>query len=529
MSKVLRAVGSVAGVVAVVATVVGAPQVAAIATAVSAASSTAAALTAKRPTAKGQVNEIIIGANNPQPYSMGRCYTGGVKVHDVGYGGKVNKVHNPYRFMAVVYSACGPVKEFELQFDYVTQSFDSGGEAIGYYEDYFWRDKQLGERPESGALSPHFSGTPQWGSEYKLSGYAAVGMSFKWSRKGKRFTGGQLPAIGALGEWVSVYDPRLDSTYPGGSGAHRIDDEATWEYSDNPALHALAYSYGRYVNGFKIIGVDMGATAIDLNAIVAWANTCDANGWKIGGTVYEPGDKWNNLKRICEAGGAQPLLDGGTLTFDYQSPRTSLGTIGIDDLADGQVAASIGKPWKERVNTMVPRYRSEAHQWNYVQSQAVSLSAWVTEDGGEKSDEHQWDLVTDKDQVAQLAMYELHQRREAGPIRFPCKPHMRAYGPGDCLTLREELGAHPDGALKVVIRSRTVDPISGVITFEAEQETDSKHPIALTAQGTAPDTLELPTAEDFDAIAGNNTEDFGPSFDSTEETFDSTEFTWDQL
>lgn len=530
MSKVFRAIGTVAGVVAVVATVVGAPQVAGIAAAVSAASNTAAQLTAKRPATQGQVNEIIIGANNPQPYLMGRCYSGGVKLYDVGYGGKINGVYNPYRFMVIGYSCCGPVEELEaLQFDYQTISFDGSGEAVGYYSEYFWRDYQLGERPEADALSPHFSGTPQWGSSYKLSGHAAIGHSFIWSKKGKRFTGGQIPAIGAIWKGVKVYDPRLDSTYSGGSGSHRIADESTWEYSRNPALHALTYAYGRYVNGVKVFGVDLGEAAIDIDQAVAWANTCDTNGWYVDGTIYEPGDKWNNLKRICECGAAEPLLEGGMLHFDYQAPRTSLGTIGSDDLADGQLTSRFGRAWKERKNTLVPRYRSEVHQWNYVQSAALSRAAWVTADGEVKSDERQWDLVTDKDQVAQLGMYALFQMREAGPISFTCKPHMRAYGPGDCLTLLEELGAHPDGQVKVVIRRRSIDPISGTVTFECEAESDAKHTISLNESGTAPDTLTIPSAEDFDealfvnsGIATYTADLTGVTADTTQVTADAT-------
>lgn len=33
-----------------------------------------------------------------------------------------------------------------------------------------------------------------------------------------------------------LYDPRKDGTVAGGSGAHRLANQATWEYSDNPAL-----------------------------------------------------------------------------------------------------------------------------------------------------------------------------------------------------------------------------------------------------------------------------------------------------
>lgn len=48
-------------------------------------------------------------------------------------------------------------------------------------------------------------------------------------------TGG-FPRVEAIIRGQLVYDPRLDSTFPGGSGAHRVDDDTTWEYSNNPTL-----------------------------------------------------------------------------------------------------------------------------------------------------------------------------------------------------------------------------------------------------------------------------------------------------
>lgn len=522
MSKVLRTVGQVAGVVAGAALIVSTAGIGGAAVAAAAASvskfatiasvvgSIGAQITAKSPTAKGQVNERIIGANNPQPYLMGRSYSGGIQVHDVGWGGEVDDVQNPYRFIAAVYSCCGPVESLEsVQLDFAATSF-SGTAASGYYANYLYRDYQLGARPEADALSPNWAGTPDWGSSYKLSGYAAIGYSLKWSKKGKRFAGGQIPVIGAIWEGVKVYDPRLDSTYPGGSGSHRITDESTWAYSRNPALHALTYAYGRYVNGVKVFGVDLGDAAIDLDKAVAWANVCDTNSWYVDGTIYEPGDKWDNLKRICEAGAAQPVLKGGVLSFDYQAARTSLANVTRDDLASDDVNAKlIGKGWKARHNTLVPRYRSEAHQWNYVQAEQAQVGAWVTADGEEKLDERQWDLVTGVNQVTQLAYYDLYQRREAGPFTIYCKPHMRLYGPGDCLTLKEELGLHPDGDVKAIVRSRTVDPNTGVVTLELEQETDGKHTAALAATGVAPSTITLPTSEDFDDAYGSNRDPAG--------------------
>jgi len=499
MAKVLKAVGTVAGVVAMIPGPWQLP-----AAIISAVALVGAQVTAKKPgsVAQGSVNQRILGANNAQPYMIGRSYTGGVQVHDAGWGGKVGDVQNPYRFIAALLSVCGPVQAIEsVQVDYSVQAL-SGTAATGYYSGYLWVDKKLGARPESAALAPQWSGCPDWGSAYKLSSHAQLGYSLKWDKEGERFPGGQMPVLGAIVSGVKVYDPRLDSTYPGGSGSCRLGNESTYVYSASPALHSATYAYGRYVSGVKVFGVGLGAEGVEWADVVPWANTCDANGWAANGTIYEPGDKANNLRRIAEAGAGVAVQRGGVIGFDFQAPRTSLYTIGIDDLA-GDIRARSGKGWKSRHNVLVPRYRAEDQQWNYAQAAEVANAGWIAADGERKVDERQWDLVTDVDQVTELAIYDLHQRREAGPFIVPCKPHMRHFDPGDCLTLGADLGVHPAGAVKCVLRRTSRDP-GGVVTMEFEAETDAKHVAAIGAAGAGPDPRVLPTSAELDGAAWQN-------------------------
>jgi len=49
----------------------------------------------------------------------------------------------------------------------------------------------------------------------------------------------QMPEHSALGDGMLLYDPRKDSTVPGGSGSHRRYDHNTWEFSTNIALMRL--------------------------------------------------------------------------------------------------------------------------------------------------------------------------------------------------------------------------------------------------------------------------------------------------
>lgn len=517
MSSTLKKVAIIAGAVALVATgigaVVGATAAAAagsagigslsltsLATYASIASTVAgigAQMTAKKPSARGTINQVIIAAEPPSPYIIGRTYSGGVLRHDVGYGATLKKVKNPYRGMVLAYSVAGPLLALEACYmDYAVIPF-SGDAATGYYSGFLYRNVRKGLMSET-ALTPHWAGMPNWSTAHKLSSKAAILWNGLFDKDGKRFASG-WPASGAVWQGVMTYDARKDSTYPGGSGAQRIADESTWGYSECPGQHALAYVLGRLRNGKKVFGVGLPPDGIIVQDFVTLSNICDANGWKIGGVVYEPGDRWANLKRILEAGAAEPMWRGGKLGLKFNAPRISLRTLTDDDLADGDVEVTAMQSWAARLNGIRPKYRSEANKWEYVQSDLVSIASYLAEDGEEKIEEQQYDLIQQKDQAAQIAAYKLLNGRELGPITVPCKPHMRHFGPGDMLTV--DLPEHGLGGVDAIIIKRSLDPARMVVTFTLMSETAGKHDFALGRTGTAPPTPALATGEDRDDIA----------------------------
>ncbi|MES7763263.1 hypothetical protein U6S85_12185, partial [Cutibacterium acnes] len=153
--------------------------------------------------------------------------------------------------------------------------------------------------------------------------------------------------------------------------------------------------------------------------------------------------------------------------------------------------------------TIVPKYRSGAHKWEYVESDAITSSTYLTEDGEEKIDTYQIDLCQDKDQAAQLAAYKLVNGREMFPIERNLKPEFRFYRPGDMVTIDD-----PEGGLDeqdCVIVRRSVDPQTLAVRVVLMSETTAKHDFALGKTGTAPPTPTLLDPADRDDAAGINT------------------------
>ena len=96
-----------------------------------------------------------------------------------------------------------------------------------------------------------------WGSDCRGDGLASVMMVCKTAPQSAYLTvyPNQMPEHTAIGEGALLYDPRKDSTQPGGSGAHRVDDPNTWAFDRSLALFRLDYLTKPY--GGKLTYADM--------------------------------------------------------------------------------------------------------------------------------------------------------------------------------------------------------------------------------------------------------------------------------
>lgn len=503
MSKVLKKAAIVVGAVALIATGVGAiaggtilgASIATIGTLASVAAGAlnlATTLVAKpKGSAVGSQTDVRLDPQAGVPYAIGRTYYAGTLVHQDTFG-----ADNTFIGSVIAYSGGGPITAFEAwQVDRATVTF-TGGAADGGLNGFLWLTSQLGATPEAAALVSSQGTLPGWDAASKLSGYAAALWTLKFDKNGKKWAGG-YPQIGAVVQGAKAYDPRLDSTYPGGSGAHRANNEATWAYTENPWLHALAWAIGRHQNGKRVLGVGMPIDAIDVASFVDAANVAGTNLWKVGGVVSSSDDKWDVLKMLCQAGGGQPVRLGGELSCDFETSRVSLATVTSADLVgEGSVVGTQRR--RDRYNTAIPRCRLETHGWEVVALDQIAVASYVTEDGDTRTREIDLPLVQNKDQAAQLATYDIVSSREFGPIVLPLKIKWIGYKPGDCLTLTiAELGL---SAQKAVITRRELDPESGVVTLELKSETDSKHAFALGKTGVAPTTPGL-TPIDLSSVA----------------------------
>lgn len=456
----------------------------AIAAGFSVAASIGAGLLAKKPSGGGTQTDWSADPNASIPILFGRTGVAGNITYRKGSGdGDKNK----YETINTVLSL-GPVASLDtLYCDRKPVSFTGTSASGPPYSERLWMAKQLGACPEAGVLNTGVGNKPGWTASHKMSGLAADQVTMLYDAKGKNtFT--TEPQMLRVGHWVLAYDAREDSTYPGGSGSQRADDETTWQWSNNPYVVGVAWALGWHQNGKRRGGVGLRPHQIDIGSFVEASNIADLNGWTLGGQVTSRDDKWEVMKAILQAGGGEPIRDGAILSCIVQAPRVSIATIGAGDLI-GKATVPRSRPRKERINGIIPKYRSEEHFWEQVSGTVARIAAFVSEDGGTRTQEIEYSLVQveegqDVSQPTQLAGYDVELSRERMPISLPLKLRWIGYRTGDCISCAiTELGLEN---VQLIIIKRSLDPASGAITLTVRTEDPDKHARVFALTGDLP-------------------------------------------
>lgn len=427
------------------------------------------------------------------PIAFGRTATGGVITDRLTWGTK-----NAFYGIVTVLSAGGPIAgieayragDYPISFNTSPATATASVTNVGGYSgnSKLYKGKlrqrwQAGDAPAT-TTPAAASGFPMRGGA--LSGLAHVVTSYEYNADA--FPQGLPTSVWTL-RGVRLYDPRQDSTYPGGSGAHRVDQPATWTYSENPFLAALQWTLGRWENGHRVFGIGAKWSEVDVASFVNAANVADANGWKIGGVVSTLDDKYAVLASILAAGGGVPVARGAQIAVSVNAPKTSVLTLTAADII-GDVEMSSSTSFRDRQNTIIPRYREEAKKWEIISGERVSAAQYVTEDGGEtKTVEIEFPLVQQATQAHQLAAYELVNSREFLTFTVRAKQRLLAARVGDCINVTvPEIASR---FTKCLVAGREFNPADMSVTLTLKSETDAKHAFALGQTQVAPPSAKL--------------------------------------
>ncbi len=464
--------------------------------ALAAATAAASALLSGNPRAEGSPTAFRADTDAGIPIAYGRVGCAGLINYRVAYDAT-----NRYQSLFCTVSA-GPIKSFvSFAADETITTFDGTfDKAItGDHVGFMWLKRNLGTQPATALTSPTGAGAgiaaPDWGTNHKLNGLACYVLTMFENSKLSEYEGGVVKPLHII-EGVYGWDPRLDSTYPGGSGSCRLLTPSTWVWIEEGAIAALNWCIGRWAGDSGsgtygvpyacslIGGIGSSLAGIDVASFVNAANVADANGWKVCAYPTTKDDKYAVLKNLLQSSGAVPSRKAGKIScVTHGESQASVVTVTAADTA-GPVEVSLGQSRLERFNTVLPRFWSEDHRWEMVQIAPITDTDWTTEDGSKRSRGIDYPNVPTANQAAQLAYYDIANTREPITGTIPFKPHMRRIEPGDCFTFNEP-GFLLSG-IKVKCLRRSYDPMTGEVRISFRQETDAKHTSAALQTGTAP-------------------------------------------
>jgi hypothetical protein len=213
---------------------------------------------------KGQlIYANTYGANNNRLQAIFQLSDGGPceGINRLWYNGKLAEIVPDTGTQAI---AAG---DTIAAYNPTTAQLGAGGEPSVYLR--FFRGDY--DQEADAELVTHANPSGRWTEQHRGRGICYLSVTQCYDEP-NQLTG--IPDILVELKGLREYDVRKDST-AGGSGAHRWGQPATYEWSDNPAIHDYNYRRGFYVNAQRLVG--MGASAADLirPLYVSAANACD--------------------------------------------------------------------------------------------------------------------------------------------------------------------------------------------------------------------------------------------------------------
>lgn len=450
------------------------------------------AITAKKAaSSSGYSTEWMADPDQPIPFAFGRVGAAGLIIHKDEYGG-----HGAYYSVLSVMSGAGPIRSFgtfKADQKVVTFTGPGGMAKTSEWADYMWRGTRLGTQPDTALLSPSgIDGVlPEWGAAYKTSGKAVYMLTMAQNSKLDKYPDGE-PKVMQEVEGLFYWDPRLDSTYPGGFGSCRLDQPSTWVWGENGALFALKWALGLWEDpvgkgapgvGVCVGGIGASRDGIEIADFVTAANIADANGWKCAAWPNTKESKRTVFEWLLQSAGAVPNRVAGKIScISRGAPQPSIVTVTAKDTA-GPIELDAATPRLDRINEITPRFW-DPRTWELTATDPVKVAAYVTADGGRRPRGVDYPYVPTARQAGQLAAYDIVDGQEGITGTIPFKTHMRRIKPGQCFTLSEP-GFVLDGQ-KVRAWGRAIDAQTGVVRIRFRSETDSKHAFALAQMTAAP-------------------------------------------
>jgi len=351
----------------------------------------------KRPEAQGGIRtqQTLSGGDNPDGMILGVYATDGAWVSPWVMHGENNRYNSQVIDLAGVPSE-GLLRVFVNGSPItlgVTAHPDFGLPAEGDYADHLWirfydgtqsaADPMLVARGGSDPDFPWSADMVGVGRTYAIATYLE-----------NREIWQGVPSFRFEVSGASFYDMRKDGSN-GGVGAHRLNDPATWEATENPMVMIAHLTLGYALPDGSIYGGEYDLTDLPLADWAAAMNACEADAddgdggtepaWRAGLEVLfddEPQEAIGLLLAACDG----DLVDvGGTLYPKVGAPGLPAAFITDDDfLIDRAQELDPFPGLRETVNGVALRHPDPDAAWEVTQAPQITSAAFEAADSGRR-------------------------------------------------------------------------------------------------------------------------------------------------
>lgn len=304
----------------------------------------------------------------------------------------------------------------------------------------FYDGKQIAADPY---LVARFGTHPEfpYGSDMVGTGVSYIVVTARYNSG--VFTG--VPDVRMVLDGVSLYDPRKDSTV-GGTGAHRWDNPATWEFTQNPVVILYNVLRGIHYNDEWFYGLqNVNFRRFPLSVWFAAMNECDGIVDKKDGTEvrYQAGGEIPVNVQIKTAVEALLAACNGKLNEIGGTYKPNVGPVGSavmsftdsDILVNHPQIFSPVKGLESTVNHVSATYRDAIQGWvDHDAPDLINLD-YEAQDGGRRlTTALALDFVSSGSQVQRIMSAALHEARKARTHTLTMQPIFYRLEPGDVVS-----------------------------------------------------------------------------------------------
>lgn len=271
---------------------------------------------------------------------------------------------------------------------------------------------------------------------------------------------------------IKLYDPRKDTT-AGGSGSHRLNDQSTWEWTDNNAVIIYNIALGiRYNNeivwggGYKQAQLPYAVWAAAMDACdvsVARATGGTEKAFRGGREIFfneRPADVMEEFLVGCN-GRIAPA--GGKLYIHVGAPPTASASFSDDDLIISEAQTlNLFPDLDGAINGATATYLEPSQAWEFKEAPPYSNPDYKEEDGGRQLENAlSLDTVFSATQAQRIVKALVKESRRFKQHVVVLSPEFGYYRPLETLSWTSDRNGYSSKLF--LITTKTVAPNGNVI------------------------------------------------------------------